>query len=105
MTIQLIDVLNSPAIENAGTCELCFHTMEVDNPVFVLKDSDTGETKEVDGYFWSYGDYFSIYIENVPDFANWLASQKDLALSDVDTYEGLDSVVDQYYDDRYDEEN
>ncbi|KAF1216482.1 hypothetical protein B8V54_06465 [Streptococcus agalactiae] len=57
------------------TCEVCMsYGNEVDNPYIVIEKPD-GTKKEVDIYYWSWGDYFEYYIDNVVEFSAFLSEQ------------------------------
>ena len=73
--IKLVDVDTSDAREEqTGTCELCFGSMWCGNPVLIFENPD-GERVEIDGYYWCWGDYFEIEIDNYLNFSDWLSKQ------------------------------
>lgn len=96
MTVRLVDVENSPELTDAGTCELCFSTINVDNPVFVFRDDATGDTVRIDGYEWDYGDYMEVYVHNIVDFGSWVARQDGLDITDLNTTSDLNGLVYRY---------
>lgn len=72
MKLKLIDILSDPQVTQAGTCELCFHTITCSYPEFIFEKVDTGERFRKKGYVWDWGDYSEVYIDNVIDFAAWV---------------------------------
>lgn len=94
MKVKLIDVLYNPTEEQTGTCELCFSTIECDNPVFVFQLSN-GEEVKVNGYWWDYYDYDEVYISNIINFASWL-DDKDFPDDTVIDTDWLINVADEY---------
>lgn len=97
MKLKLIDVKTDWHEVEFGTCELCFSTGFVDEPVFVFEDTE-GNQFEVDGYWWSWGDYDEVYIDNLVDFAAWIA-QQDFPEDTADTWlnsHDIFSLVDDY---------
>lgn len=63
-----------------GSCDLCFHTGTVVEPTFKFnlcnENGKVVETVDVQGWYWSWGDYQSVRIDNVIRFAEWFDSQK-----------------------------
>lgn len=74
MKLKLVDVLGEPHEVELGTCELCFSTGEVVEPTFVFEKEDRTQFK-VDGYWWNWGDCTEVYVENIVDFASFIAKQ------------------------------
>lgn len=73
--IKLVDVDTSNArTEQTGTCELCFGSRWCNNPVLTFENPD-GERIEIDGYYWSWGDYLEIWIDNYLNFSDWFSKQ------------------------------
>ena len=84
--IKLIDVRKEIEEDvQFGTCELCFHTSDLELEYFVLQD-DTGDTRELEAGYWSWGDYIDCYyVENIPRFSEHIREKgKDLNFSDFD---------------------
>lgn len=94
MKVKLVDVLENPTEEQTGTCELCFSTIECDNPVFVFQLSN-GEEVKVNGYWWDYYDYDEVYISNIINFASWL-DNRDFPDNTVIDTDWLIDVADEY---------
>lgn len=93
MGLKLIAVKNDPHLADTGSCELCYGSMQVDEPVFVFQDTNTGETKKVNGYVWSWGDYFDLFIDNIPAFAEWVQRQPDLTLDQLEDFADLQGLA------------
>lgn len=74
--IKLVDVDTSNAREEqTGTCELCFGSMWCDNPIFIF-ENPKGDRVEIDGYFWSWGDYLELEIDNHLRFSEYREIKK-----------------------------
>lgn len=90
--IKLVDVDTSNArTEQTGTCEICFGSMWCDNPVLTFENPH-GHRLEIDGYFWDWGDYFELEIDNYLNFSDWLSKQDvdwNLLTDDEGNYEYL----------------
>lgn len=93
MSIKLIKVINSPRVADTGTCDLCYGSMRVEEPVFVFRDTETRRRKKVNGYFWSWGDYFDLDLDNIPAFAEWVQRQPDLTLDQLEDFGDLEQLV------------
>ena len=99
--IKLIDVkLDIDTDATFGTCELCMsygHTVE--QPTYYFEDVATGDIHVIDGYWWSWGDYDEITVDNVINFADWI-SQQDFEewedSSEIFSYYWLQEVVYEY---------
>lgn len=116
MKLKLIDVQMDGHEAETGTCDFCMGTMWVDEPVFIF-EKENGERVEVDGYYWSWGDYSEPWdmdeIDNVIEFAAWLSGidfkenvELDYAFVNtmVTNYANRNESVDEeypQYDDRY----
>ena len=75
--VELLDY-RSELIDDVemGTCSFCFYTASVEESYFTFRftDVDTGDVveREVEGFYWSWGDLFTVDIENVVDFGAWI---------------------------------
>lgn len=75
MKLKLIDVrLDEDFHAEFGTCDLCMSTGYAAQPTYIFED-ENGIRTEVEGYYWSWGDYDEINVNNVIDFAAWVAEQ------------------------------
>lgn len=100
MKLQLIDVKTEEEEAQFGTCELCFSYGYVDNPTYIFKKSN-GDLVKIDGYWWDWGDYDEVSIDNAINFNEWLEHQEYNKGREFDT----DWLVDAFwkYDDEYGE--
>lgn len=92
--IKLVDVDTSNAcVEVTGTCELCFGSMWCDNPVLIF-ENPKGERTKIIGYYWNWGDYFELEIDNYLNFSDWFSKQ-DVDWNNLrkDGYEYLEDLV------------
>lgn len=100
--VRLLEYHEEPQETTFGTCDLCMHTGTARNPVYTMefKDTDTGKefVRDVEGYCWSWGDYFTVNISNVIAFGDWLENNHITVDS---TYMGYDELQDLVY--RWDE--
>lgn len=71
MKYKVIKYMSDIQEEQTGTCELCFGTAMVENGSITVED-ENGKATEIFLILWSWGDYFTIYIDNVVDFSAWL---------------------------------
>lgn len=95
MKIHLVDVDKSNGQEEQmGTCELCFWTGWCDNPVFIFKTED-GEKITINGYWWDWGDYDQVYIDNLINFEAWLGKHNWSKDTEFDT-DWLIEAVNEY---------
>lgn len=110
MKIKLLDVRSEVEEDMGfGTCELCMYNADHHYNIFELEA--TTETRcfkwEEEAGEWSWGDYFPIYIENIPAFAAWLEThefdEKSLDWHQYDGHPMLASIVWEY-DNAMDEE-
>lgn len=88
--------------EETGTCELCFGTALVENGSITVED-ENGKTTNIALTWWSWGDYFTIYIDNVVDFSAWLQEREVELIDEVDDWSWLDQLVIEYNEEREDE--
>ena len=88
MKAKLVDYDYREYETDFGTCELCMYTGTAEEPRFKF-EYDDGHTEWVDGYYWDWGDLFTVEIDNTANFAAWLAIQ------DLDGYIEDYSTLDQ----------
>lgn len=101
--IKLVDVdLSEARTETIGTCELCFGSMWCDNPVLVF-ENPYGDRVEIDGYFWSWGDYLELEIDNYLNFSDWLSKQDVDCERLKNSYWYLENIVELYYEEKENE--
>lgn len=89
--------------EHTGTCELCFGTALVENGSITVEDENGIET-EIDLTWWSWGDYFTIYIDNVVNFSAWLQERDVEPIGEeTNVWSWLHELVEKYNEGREDE--
>ena len=81
--------------EETGTCEVCFGTALVENGYITVED-ENGEVTDIYLTYWKWGDYFTIYIDNVVDFSAWLQEKEVEPIGDCDPWSWLDGLVNKY---------
>ena len=74
--VRLLDYNEYSEDVTFGTCEICMHSGNAENPTFTFEftNTETGEetVSDVEGYMWNWGDYSTVDIYNVPRFGDWL---------------------------------
>lgn len=100
MKVKLIDHRSETYETTFGSCEMCFHTGHATETQLKFRYED-GTTEWVDTFFWSWGDFFEIEIENLADFAHWLGQQDFPEDYRVQDYTGLQQL--EHYYDKYKE--
>lgn len=104
--LQLVDFKQQDLqVIQTGTCDLCYSTAAASFPRMKIRDVATGEETWVDGYIYDWGYYDQIPdIDNIPDFAAWLAKQEiDPEEGEDLTYFLIDDLVCKYH--QYKREN
>ena len=81
--------------EQTGTCELCFGTAWVENGSITVEDKNGKET-EIKLTYWDWGDYDTIYIENVVNFSAWLQEREVELIEDGEEWSWLEELVELY---------
>lgn len=96
--IKLVDVDTSYAREEQPvTCELCFGSMWCDNPILIF-EKPNGEQIHAEGFYWDWGDYHEIRIDNYFNFSDWFC-KKDINCEQLEyDYWYLENLVDLYYE-------
>lgn len=83
-----------------GTCDLCMSTGTAENPVYTFEftDTETGEevVRDVEGWMWDWGDYFTVYVDNVITFGDWLEDNTVTVASLDMGYSELQSLVNRW---------
>ena len=89
--------------EQTGTCELCFGTAWVENGSITVEDENGTET-EIKLTVWDWGDFDTVYIDNVVKFSAWLQERDVEPINDdVNEWSWLDELVEEYYEEEEDE--
>lgn len=101
--IKLLDVqLDEDNNATFGTCDICMsYGHYVQQPTYIFQDVDTNETYTIEGYWWDWGDYDELVVDNVIDFADWISQQdfEDIkweGSGDIFTFGWLQEVVWEY---------
>ena len=102
MKYKVIDYVSDMQEEQTGTCEVCFGTAMVENGSITVEDQNA-KTTEISLTWWSWGDYFTIYIDNVVEFSAWLQERDVEPIDDVNEWSWLYDLVKEYY--KEEEEN
>ena len=74
MKLKLIDVENRTYQTTFGTCDLCLSTGTASEDTYVfraLADDGYAEIVEVEAFCWSWGDLFTVEVDNQILFAEW----------------------------------
>nr|DAN64689.1 MAG TPA: hypothetical protein [Caudoviricetes sp.]DAS42916.1 MAG TPA: hypothetical protein [Caudoviricetes sp.] len=80
MKYKVIEYNSDVREEQTGTCDLCFDTALVE-----------------------WGDYFTIYIDNVVDFSAWLQERDVKPIDEANDWSWLDRLVTEYDEEQEDE--
>ena len=96
MKIKLIDISTNTYETVFGTCDICLSTGIAEEQTFIFDIG--GEIRQVDGFYWSYGDLFTTWIENTADFAYWLSQPEFPEDFVLEGYSDLQDLVYEYDD-------
>lgn len=102
MKYKVIDYFSDVQEEQTGTCEVCFSTADVENGYITVED-ENGVKTEIYLTYWSWGDFFTIYIDNVVNFSAWLQERDVEPIDDVNEWSWLDELVEEYYEEEENE--
>lgn len=81
--------------EQTGTCDLCFGTDWVENGSITVEDK-SGKKTEIKLTYWDWGDYDTIYIDNIINFSAWLQEREVEPIEDGEEWSWLDELVGLY---------
>lgn len=95
MKYKVIEYNSDVREEQTGTCDLCFDTALVENGSITVED-ENGKTTNIELTWWSWGDYFTIYIDNVVDFSAWLQERDVKPIDEANDWSWLDRLVTEY---------
>lgn len=103
MKYKVIDYVSDVQEEQTGTCDLCFGTAMVENGSITVED-ENGKTTKISLTWWDWGDYHTIYIDNVVDFSAWL-QERDVEpiTEETNAWTWLDELVEKYSEEQEDE--
>lgn len=103
MKYKVIDYVSDVQEEQTGTCDLCFGTAWVENGSITVED-ENGNKTEIFLTWWDWGDYHTIYIDNVVDFSAWLQERDVEPIDDdINEWSWLYDLVKEYCKDEEDE--
>lgn len=99
MKYKVIEYKSDIRKEQTGTCELCFGTVFVENGSITVED-ENGKATVIPLTWWIWGDYNTIYIDNVVKFSAWLQERDVEPIDDVDEWSWLDTLVTDYCEEK-----
>ncbi|MEZ7593051.1 hypothetical protein O3602_09240 [Streptococcus sp. 27098_8_186] len=102
MKYKVIDYVSDVQEEQTGTCELCFGTAWVENGSITVEDENGNQTN-INLTVWDWGDFDTIYIDNVVNFSAWLQARDVEPIDDVNEWSWLDELVEKYSEEQEDE--
>lgn len=103
MKYKVIEYHSDIQEEQTGTCEVCFSTADVENGYITVED-ENGVKTEIYLTYWIWGDFFTIYIDNVVNFSAWLQEQEVEPIDEeIDTWSWLQELAEKYYEEQEDE--
>lgn len=103
MKYKVIGYVSDVQEEQTGTCELCFGTAMVENGSITVED-ENGNKTEINLTVWDWGDYYTIYIDNVVNFSAWLQERDvELITEETNAWTWLDELVEKYSEEQEDE--
>lgn len=103
MKYKVVEYMSDIQEEQTGTCELCFGTAMVENGSITVED-ENGKATKIFLTWWSWGDFFTIYIDNVVNFSAWLQEQEVEPISkNTNLWSWLNKIVAKYYEEQEDE--
>jgi len=88
--------------EQTGTCDLCYGTDLVEEGSITVEDENGNET-EIVLSAWNWGDFDTIYIDNVVNFSAWLQERDVEPIEDCDPWSWLHELVEKYNEELEDE--
>ena len=95
MKYKVIDYFSDVQEEQTGTCDLCFGTAWVENGSITVED-ENGNKTEIKLTVWDWGNFDTIYIDNVVNFSAWLQEKDVEPIDNVDKWSWLDELVEEY---------
>ena len=103
MKYKVIKYMSDIQEEQTGTCEVCFGTAMVENGSITVED-ENGKTTKISLTWWDWGDYYTIYIDNVVNFSAWL-QERDVEpiTEETNAWTWLDELVEKYSEEQEDE--
>ncbi len=103
MKYKVVDYVSDIQKEQTGTCELCFGTAWVEEGSITVEDENGNET-EINLTVWDWGNFDTVYIDNVVKFSAWLQERDVEPINDdVNEWSWLDELVEKYSEEQEDE--
>lgn len=102
MKYKVIEYMSDIRKEQTGTCELCFGIAWVENGSITVED-ENGKATVIHLTWWDWGNYNTIYIDNVVNFSAWLQERDVEPIGDVDEWSWLDALVTEYREEKENE--
>ena len=102
MKYKVIEYNSDMRKEQTGTCELCFGTALVENGYITVED-ENGTATKIYLTVWDWGDYDTVYIDNVVNFSAWLQKRDVEPIDEVNDWSWLDQLVTEYDEEQEDE--
>ena len=103
MKYKVVDYVSDIQKEQTGTCELCFGTAWVEEGSITVEDENGNET-EINLTVWDWGNFDTVYIDNVVKFSAWLQERDVETINDdVNEWSWLDELVEKYSEEQEDE--
>lgn len=103
MKYKVIEYMSDIQEEQTGTCELCFGTAMVENGSITVEDENGNQTN-INLTVWDWGDFDTIYIDNVVNFSAWLQTRDvEPITEETNAWTWLDELVEKYSEEQEDE--
>lgn len=100
MKYKVTEYFSDVREEQTGTCDLCYGTALVESGSITVEDENGTET-EIPLTDWNWGDFDTIYIDNVVNFSAWLQEREVEPITE-ETYDWswLSELVEKYYEEK-----
>lgn len=103
MKYKVIDYFSDVQEEQTGTCELCFGTAWVEEGSITVED-ENGNKTEINLTVWDWGDFDTVYIDNVVKFSAWLQERDVEPIDDdINVWSWLYDLAEEYCKEEEDE--
>ena len=103
MKYKVIDYFSDVQEEQTGTCELCFGTAWVEEGSITVED-ENGNKTNINLTVWDWGDFDTIYIDNVVNFSAWLqARDVEPITEETNPWTWLNELAEKYSEEEEDE--
>ncbi len=96
MKYKVTEYFSDVREEQTGTCELCYGTALVESGSITVEDENGTET-EIPLTYWDWGDFDTIYIDNVVNFSAWLQEKEvEPIAEETNDWSWLNELVEKY---------